>query len=70
MSKKLRTWRAQHRYTITEVADLSGLSVATVSRAERGERRLSPEAKVALARAMGVRVADLFDPEADTEPAT
>jgi hypothetical protein len=45
-----------------------------LSRAERGERTFSPLAKVRIARALGVRVADLFDVEepADDarEPAT
>jgi DNA-binding XRE family transcriptional regulator len=59
----LRHWREQAGLTLGEVADLSGWSIAMVSRVERGERRPSPLAKVQLARRLGVRVRDLFDVE-------
>ena len=62
----LRDWRLQHGLTLQEVSDLCGISPSMVSRVERGEKRLSPLAKVRVARALGVRVRDLFD--ADERP--
>jgi transcriptional regulator with XRE-family HTH domain len=64
----LRRWRAREGLTLEEVADLSGYSTAMLSRAERGEREFSPRAKVQLARALGCRIADLFDVEQVPEP--
>lgn len=40
-----------------------GLSTAMLSRVERGERRLSPTSRVRFARCLGVRLAELFEPE-------
>ena len=58
----LREWRERHGLTIEEVADLAGYSAAHLSRMERGERDVPPLARVRLARAVGARVRDLFDP--------
>jgi len=72
MSKRLtrlRRWRASEGLTLEEVADLSGISVAMLSRAERGQREFSPRAKVQLARSLGCRIADLFDVDRVEEPA-
>lgn len=63
LTNRLRLWRVDAGLTLDEVADLTGLSKAMLSRAERGERQLSPMAKVKLARRLGVRVAELFEPE-------
>ncbi len=63
LTNRLRLWRVDAGLTLDEVADLTGLSKAMLSRAERGERQLSPMAKVKLARRLGVRVAGLFEPE-------
>lgn len=65
----LRQWREEAGYTLAEVSDLSGYSTAMLSRAERGERTLSPQSKVRLARSLGVSVAELFPPPAVGEPA-
>lgn len=62
-TSKLRSWREAAGYSLQEVADLSGLDTSTLSRVERGERQLLPATKVALARALSVRVAELFDVE-------
>lgn len=62
-ANRLRNWRQRHRLSLRELADLTGLSAGMLSRVERGERRLSPMARVALARRLGVRVGDLFDPD-------
>lgn len=59
---KLRTIRLQRGFTLQDVSDLSGPSVATLSRAERGLQELSPAAKVAIARALDVPVSALFAP--------
>jgi Predicted transcriptional regulators len=56
----LRTWRLENGLTLQEVSDLSGISASMISRVERGQSQLSPLAKVRLARALGVRVRDLF----------
>ena len=65
----LRRWRAHEGLTLEEVADLSGYSSAMLSRAERGERECSPRAKVQLSRALGCRIADLFEVDRISEPA-
>jgi transcriptional regulator with XRE-family HTH domain len=69
LTNPLRCWRVEHGLTLEEVADLVGLSVAMVSYAERGQRQLSPTAKVRVARRLGVRVRDLFAPEPITDEA-
>lgn len=63
---RLRVWRTRQGLTLAEVADLAGLSEAMLSRAERSERDLSPMLRVRVARALGVRVRDLFPPEEPT----
>lgn len=65
---KLRRWRLSRRLSLQDVSDLTGLSVAMLSRVERGERRLSPITRVSFARCLGVRVRDLFDPQEIVEP--
>jgi transcriptional regulator with XRE-family HTH domain len=67
---RLRRWRLTQGLTQDEVAGLTGFSESMFSRAERGERVFSPMAKVRIARALQVRVADLFEPdEGDEETA-
>jgi transcriptional regulator with XRE-family HTH domain len=60
MPSRLTEWCAEHDRTITEVADLSGYSVAYLSLVARGKREPSPDVKVTIARALRARVADLF----------
>lgn len=60
---RLRQWRAENDYTLDDVAGLTGLSESMLSRVERGERTLSPRARVMVARRLGVPVRDLFPPE-------
>jgi transcriptional regulator with XRE-family HTH domain len=67
LKNRLRRWRVSHGLTLDEVADLTGYSTAMFSRAERGERTFAPLAKVQVARALGVRVADLFEVEEPNE---
>ncbi|MFC5748913.1 helix-turn-helix domain-containing protein [Actinomadura rugatobispora] len=59
----LRTWRRRHALSLEDVSGLSGLSVATISRVERGQRNLAPLTKVKVARRLGVNVRDLFEVE-------
>lgn len=63
LKTRLRLWRIDQGYTQEEVADLAGISEAFLSRLERGERQIAPKTKVRVARRLGVRVADLFEPE-------
>lgn len=61
VDSRLRTWRKRHDLTLEEVAGLSGLSIAMLSRVERGERNLAPLTKVQFARRVGASVGDLFE---------
>lgn len=63
LPNRLRHWRRELGYSLEEVADLVGLSIAMLSRVERGERQLSPAARVAVARRLGVPIRELFDVE-------
>jgi len=63
LRNRLRLWRVESGLTQDEVADLSGLSKAYISRMERGEREPRPLTKVKIARRLGVQVSDLFDVE-------
>jgi len=62
LRNRLRLWRAENGLTLADVADLTGYSEAMFSRAERGERVFSARARVRIARALDVRVGELFDP--------
>lgn len=76
MSKKthetrLRSWRVSHRLRLQDLADAATnqgapISIAMLSLVERGERRMSPMLQMRLAKALHVRLSDLFEPE--TEP--
>jgi transcriptional regulator with XRE-family HTH domain len=59
----LREWREAAGFSLTDCAGLTGFSTAMFSRAERGERIFSPQAKVLIARRLGVSVAELFPVE-------
>jgi transcriptional regulator with XRE-family HTH domain len=70
---RLALWRAEQDWTLAEVADLVGVSPSMLSRAERGERHLSPALRVQISRRLGVAVGDLFpveelDVDAETVP--
>jgi transcriptional regulator with XRE-family HTH domain len=60
---KLRIWREMHGFRLADVAGLSGLSEPTLSLVETGQRRLSAKTKVHLARTLGAKVKDLFEPD-------
>lgn len=70
LGNRLRQWRLEKGFLLEDVAGLTGVSIAMLSRVERGERQLKPETKVRIARRLGVRVADLFDVEELAEVAS
>ena len=57
---RLRAWRTGQKLTLQEVADLTGYSMGMLSRVERGLIRPSRNAKVKIARSLGVRISELF----------
>ena len=56
----LRSWRERHGLSQADVAGLTGLSVALVSRIENGDRNPRPLTKVRIAKALGIQVAEIF----------
>ncbi|MBA2312414.1 MAG: helix-turn-helix transcriptional regulator [Actinobacteria bacterium] len=69
MSSKLLGWRRAEGFSQPEVSGLTGVSVAMLSRLERGQRQASPRLKVRMARRLGVPVSDLFEVEPLAEEA-
>jgi transcriptional regulator with XRE-family HTH domain len=64
----LRRWRGRNDWTAYEVADVSGYSQGMISLIETWRRNPSPRVKVSIARALGVRVRDIFPvPEPPTD---
>ena len=63
LKNRLRLWRAENGLTLEEESDLTGLSIAMLSRVERGQRQLAPLTRVRVARRLGMRVRDLFEVE-------
>jgi transcriptional regulator with XRE-family HTH domain len=60
---KLRSWRESAELSLGEVGGLTGVSIAMLSRLERGQRRASPKPKIQMARRLGVQIPDLFEVE-------
>ena len=58
--KRLRVARKAFGWTLQQVADAAGISVTTISRAERGQLALSYEKFSALARALQMDLASMF----------
>lgn len=58
---KLAEWRTFRGWTVEELAERSGLSTGTISGIERGDVGFSEESILALARAIGCTVGELFD---------
>lgn len=56
----LKHWRTKERLTLEEVGDLVGYSAAQLCRIETGVRRPSRQAKVRIARRLGVPIRVLF----------
>lgn len=58
--KRLRAARKQYGWTLEQVAELSGVSITTISRAERGQLALSYEKFSALGRALRMDMGSMF----------
>lgn len=58
--RRLRGARKKYGWTLSDVAQRSGVSVPTISRAERGQLALSYEKFSALARALKMDMSDMF----------
>lgn len=58
--KRLRTARKQYGWTLAQLAALSGVSITTISRAERGQLALSYEKFSALGRALRMDMGSMF----------
>jgi transcriptional regulator with XRE-family HTH domain len=56
----LREWRKRHEVRLEDLHDLTGVSIATLSRVERGLTKINPLDQIKIARVVGVRVRDLF----------
>ena len=67
MHTLLKDWRTKHDLTLEEISDVTGYSVPMLSRVERGERQLNALARIRLARALGVKVREIFPLEAHEE---
>ena len=65
---RLREYRRERSWSLTDVAGLTGYTESMLSRVERGQRDFSPEAKVHVARCLGAQVSDLFPPPATPAP--
>ena len=64
--RRLRTARKKYGWTLAEVAQRSGISITTISRAERGQLALSYEKFSALARALKLDIGTLFSESGGT----
>lgn len=60
LGKRLRSARKQFGWTLVNLAERSGVSITTISRAERGQLALGYENFAALASALQMEVGELF----------
>ncbi len=65
----LRKLREKHGLTLSDVAAVSGLSIAMLSLVENGHRDLNGLKKISLARSLGVPVDELFPRDQESTPA-
>jgi len=68
VGERLREIRQQRRATLRTVADRSGLSESFLSQVERGRSNASIASLRRIADALGVSVADLFEPDGPPRP--
>jgi transcriptional regulator with XRE-family HTH domain len=68
VGERLRELRRRRRATLKTVADRSGLSESFLSQVERGRSNASVASLRRIADALGVSVADLFEPAGPTRP--
>lgn len=64
---RLRALRLDRQWSLDDLARRSGISASTISRIETGNRRLGLDQLVPLARALGVAVEELLEPDAGDE---
>ena len=67
---RLRTIRKAQRLTLKALSGRSGVALSTLSKIELGQISVSYEKFAAVARALDVDIAALFDPRTDSAPAT
>ena len=65
---RLRTIRKQHGLTLKALSTRSGVALSTLSKIELGQISVSYEKFAAVARALDVDIAALFDPRAGATP--
>ena len=63
VGERLRTLRQFRRYTLQSVAARSGISESFLSQVERGRSNASIASLKRIADALGVSMADLFEPD-------
>ena len=63
MGRRLRAERKHRQLTLRQVAERSGVSLPTLSKMELGQVSISYEKFVAVARALGIDMAQFFEPE-------
>lgn len=66
--RRLRRVRKQLGWTLQQVCDVSGVSITTISRAERGQLALGYDNISALSRALNMDTGALFSGEAQAQP--
>jgi len=64
----LREARHQRRYTLEELAHLTGGQPATIGKMERGESNFTMQSLDKIVRALGISYTDLFDFEHPPHP--
>jgi hypothetical protein len=62
VTNHLAAWCTEHGATYTDISDLSGYSLSYVSLIASGKRDAPGHVKLAIARALGTRVRNLFPP--------
>ena len=61
VTSKIRAARKKRGISQRDLARTLGMAQSTLSRLERGERRVSVDQLIEIARALGVRPADMLD---------
>jgi transcriptional regulator with XRE-family HTH domain len=64
LGERLRAIRKSHRLTLKALSARSGVALSTLSKIELGQITVSYEKLAAVARALDVDIAELFDPRA------
>jgi transcriptional regulator with XRE-family HTH domain len=69
LGARLRTIRKQHGLTLKALSGRSGVALSTLSKIELGQISVSYEKLAAVARALDIDIAALFDAQAQASPA-